>query len=520
VNALLGDAGAPPSALARDACAFACALLVYLAAAGGLFFYAAVLQIAILCGVVAGLFASRWELAAVAGAAAVGVGWLLGPPFAGLTLLSRGDLGSAIACVAGAALVAAATQRGASMLRGRVVQVLSIVLVTFVIANFWATGLGLDANTTRVTSWLAQRPIVGMAWNDDTTFAEIYHRMHEGQDYYQAVQSAFHDNAVVPPITSVLDVRPPAQQWIWQVIAPNSAFIFYDMLLLASLAIVAAAVLAGTLVRRQFAVVAAVPVATAFLYVVAGENVTYSETWAAALTLISLAALVYAAAHEKWRAAFIVGAMAALLAGSMREFCLILPVAGMAASWVAPPERRSVQKIAWVGVAGLLGVYYTAHVLAASRLITMEAPQFSPWFRPGLSNLVVAVRYFEPAFGALGWLPYAIAVLGVVGVAVAPRRQVRMLLSVVAGALIIAFALFRNGAYAARDPKLAVTYWGILLVPLLAACMPVAFALVPGMRRYCGEWPPSNEPEPAEEIAEAIADERHEPTHGEGGCAE
>jgi hypothetical protein len=103
---------------------------------------------------------------------------------------------------------------------------------------------------------------------------------------------------------------------------------------------------------------------------------------------------------------------------------------------------------------------------------------------------MVAVRYFEGAFGAIEWFPFAITVLGVAGVAVAPRRQVRVLLSAVVGALIVAFVLFRNEAYAVIDPNQVSDYWGILLVPLLAACMPVAFALVPGMRRYQGDEPP------------------------------
>jgi hypothetical protein len=508
INALRGDTAAPPPAIARDACAFACALLVYLAAAGGLFYYAAVVQIALLCGVTAGLFSTRWERAAAAASVAVAAGWMLGPPFAGFAPLLRTDYGTMLACAAGAAVAAAATQMAGTALGGRFVRVASIVLVAFVIANYWATAHGFDARGTSVARQLAQRPGPGTMWSDEAMYAEVYNRMHEGQGYYRAVQGVWRDNhlsaGVLP--ASVLDVRPPALQWMLRLIAPSTSLVFYDLLILSSLAIAAAAVLAGTLVRRQFGVVAAAWVAVSVGFVPRGDTM-FSETWAVALTLIALGALVYAAAHEKWRAAFLAGAVAALLAGAVREFCLILPVAGLVAAWVAPPERRRFQSITWAATAALLAVYYAAHVREASRILVAGGQGAGRWFHPGLSNVLLAVHYFDPAFGALGWSLVVVAAAGVIGAAVAPRRQVRALLGLVVSAFVIVFALFRNTPFALDDLTHTANYWGILLVPLLAACMPVAFALVPGMRRYCGEWPRSVEPELAARTAEETADE-------------
>jgi hypothetical protein len=500
MDAHMADAGVQPSAVARDACALACAPLVYLASAGRLFFWAPVPQLAFLCGMVAGLLASRWEWAAVAGAAAIAVGWTLGPPVGGAGQLARGDVASMLVCVAGAALVAVAARLGTSAFGGRFTRVASIALVAFVIANLWATAFGFNAQGPSVPSVMEQRAVPGTPWADESTYLEVYHRMREGQGYYSASAGVFRDDALFTEggPTSVLNVRPPALQWALHLIAPTTSLVFYDLLILSSLAIAAAAVLAGTLVRRQFAIVAAVPVATCFL-LVPGHNVLYSESWAVALVLISLGALVYAVAHERWRAAFVVGVIAALMAGAVREFCLIVPVAGFAASWVAPQKRRGFQKIAWILGGGALAVYYAAHVMAASGILVHgggSAVGAGWWFSPSASNLLEAIGYFTPGFGLLGWFVYLIAIGGVAGVAAAPRGQVRVLLSVVVGALVVAFTVFRAHAFTLGGQAGSLNYWGILLVPLLAACMPVAFALVPGMRGYPGEGLPAEKPVP------------------------
>jgi hypothetical protein len=492
MNALVGPPDIAPSPLARDVCGFAAALLLFVSASGGLFFLGALPQLAFVCGVLAALFATRVDFAAAEAAFAIVAGWLIAPPFDGVKVLHRGDAVLMLACAIGAGAVAAGVRWVAPRGGRHFIRIASGVLVALVVANFAVTALAYDVNVFSVTGWLAERPKAGTSWSDAAAYAEMHNRMLEGQTYYQAVAGVHRDNAAfVKAPEKVLDVRPPALQMTLAAIARTPASLYFDLLALSALGIVASSVLASTLVRRQFAVVAAAPVAMSLLGAVPTVAVIFAETWAVSLALIALAALVHAAAHEKWRAAFVTGVVAAVLAASVREFCLILPVAGLAATFVAPLDRRRFQRIAWGAAAVLLVAYYGAHFAAASRILAPGTAGGNWWFSPSVNNLVLAVQFFSGVFRTAGWLPFLLVLAGIAGIAGAPRGQSRVVLAVTTGALVVAFAIFRNSLHNVETGQAQdINYWGILLVPILLACAPGVFAFVTGMRRYRADAPP------------------------------
>jgi hypothetical protein len=493
-----------PTPLARNTAAFVCGLMVYLISAGGLFYYAAVPQSAILVGSMAGLFSNRRWMASAIGASAALSGWLLAPPVNGALQMTRGDLTAMIGLVLGSAAVAALVQWAVSSRGSAFVGTAVAVLVGLVIANVWVTALARDARVASVTAWLETPTVTGSPWSDDAAYVEVYRRVAGGADYYEAFRAVTYENVRwrTPP-DSVLGVRPPALFWLLRLVAPRPRGVFYGLLALSCAAAAAAAVLAASMVRRQFAVIAAAATGAAFLFVTTSAAVIFAESWAAAFAVISLAALIYAETHDRWTLPFVAGVASALAAAMLREFYLCIPLAGLLSAYLFADARSSAHRRAWIIAVGVLALYYMAHFYGASRIIVPATAAGLKWFAPSPGNLLGMARFFAEAFGPMGWVVYPMSLMGISAAAAAPRGRIRALLVVVFGALTLFFILFRSDAV--DQTGQSSNYWAIALMPILLACSPLAFGLVPGMRRRCAESrltsgsgsPPKSCPRPA-----------------------
>jgi hypothetical protein len=104
------------------------------------------------------------------------------------------------------------------------------------------------------------------------------------------------------------------------------------------------------------------------------------------------------------------------------------------------------------------------------------------WLRPALENLLSALTYGTRSVSPLAGVAIVFAIAGLVGVALAPSGQVRRLLGVIVGMLIVFFLLFRNDAVGVQNEP--INYWGTAVLPIIYACVPLVFSAVPGMRRH------------------------------------
>jgi hypothetical protein len=470
------------------------ALSVYLAAWHGLFYYnAPFVQLLVLSAATAGLIAKRWQLAAGAAGVALLAGWLLFPPVSPEGSLYRGDLASMAVYALGGAVIGGLVAWLASKVGERGVRVGSALLVCLVLANFCTTTVGLSRSVetsklgeqpVTISTWLQYRPVPGQNWSDEQVYLEEYHRMTEGSSYYDAVRTAWTDNATwgVPP-GSVFEVRPPAVFWLLRTLAPRFDGVLYVFLAMVVLAAAAAAAMSGVIVRPAFAVLGATLVVQYYLFLATTSGLIDAETWGSCFALAAVCCVAASQAlRSRWRAAFIAGAAAAAIAAMMREFFLIVPAAGVASTFAASAERKKTQWRVWAGAWAAVAVYYAVHVYNASHIITGGGRLgLFHWWRPGLGNMGYALIYATNYVGPTQLAAWVAVALGLLGIVCAPPGQARRAIAISVVVPLAFFAVFRNDA-ALNGVGTPINYWGVVVTPIVLACVPLVFSLVPGFR--------------------------------------
>lgn len=483
-----GTLAVEPSALGRNITGFACALIVYLSVRGLIFTHAPLIQLAGFVGATAGLFAFTIESAGIGAALAMAVGWVLLPPEVGTAFapeqLMRADIVELALLIFGSAAVAMTVRWSSSVGTGRVPAALVWVMVALLAVNLVASA---NAQFPLLQQRLEQRPVAGTPWADEDAYLEMHRRMLEGSTYHEAVLSVWQDNTLWDRAPDgVFDIRPFGLFMFYELISRDCASLPHRLLIIYVVALFAAAGLVDALMRRRFAIVGAACVAPALLYIVTSTHLMLAEAWAMPFAIIAVAALVYAAEHPNWRWAFLLGVVAACFAAAFREFYLCLFPAGLAAAYVAQSGRRHFQKLIWMLATGAIGTYYLIHIAMAARVVGGTGPM-TDWFHPSILNIIMAMGFLKDAFGAV-WIDAFFVLVGAVGVYLAPKGQVRILLGGVVLTLALFFLMFRTQVIDIVSGQV-YDYWGIALSPFLYTCVPLVFALVPGMRR----------PEPAPE---------------------
>jgi hypothetical protein len=474
----------------RSLAALLAALLTYLPASAGLLFYLPLPQLALLTGVAGGLLAPDPAFAALAAGAGVAIGMLLRAPSALAPAWgSPGALGPAAATVAGAAAVAYAARFALTRWRGRAGLLLTIGAVALIVANLWASVAVADRAPAfggrSLETILTEAPASGVPLSDDEFYHSVLVRLRAGEPYYAAFHDAYAANPRWGgPPDSVLSYRLPTLFYFLAAVPGGADGIVVALLLLVSGAVAAVVWLTAQRVRLPLAIPAAASLAAYFLYPLTRPSILYIEPWAATVSVIALACLVAADSGgepARGRRLLVAGVALVVLAALLRELMVFLLVAGIAGAAFAPRAERRFRLGLWSGGTALVVVAYAAHAAAASAAGIAGRLGVSPWLSGGPLFAYYGLLWNNRYLGADAWFPIVLALAGLTGALLAPDRSRKALLTAACVLPLGAFLFFGNGA--TTGSGIPVNYWGAIVMPLLIALSPWAFAAIPGMAR-------------------------------------
>ncbi len=134
--------------------------------------------------------------------------------------------------------------------------------------------------------------------------------------------------------------------------------------------------------------------------------------------------------------------------------------------------------LSWVLGLSVVGLSYAIHYSLA-RSVVDPSSTYTQFRAGGLAWVLNALRYATDHLGSGGWFALALAALGLLGAALIPELQLRLLVLLSTTVPLAAFLFVANTAV---DDRTGITknYWGAAVVPLLYACIPFVFALLPG----------------------------------------
>jgi hypothetical protein len=251
------------------------------------------------------------------------------------------------------------------------------------------------------------------------------------------------------------------------------------MLVLATLAVAATVLIAAPSVRLPLVLPGAAALSAYMLFWAASAKVAYVEPFAGGVAVLCAGAAATFAVRRTDLALWAAVALA-VAAASLRELLGYLPLAGAASVALVRAQGWRRRLVPWaVGCAAVVAIY-TAHLLSASRYVVPRAVGGS-FLRGGPSFLVDGVSYGTVYFGARTWLPFVVAALGVAGAALFADTELRAFCLASTLVPLGLFLVAGNGATSTMNGE-SINYWGGIVMPMLCALLPVAFAVIPSMR--------------------------------------
>lgn len=337
---------------------------------------------------------------------------------------------------------------------------------------------------------------------DAGIYFKTFYLMRDGKDFHQAFREAFKGDARMEGYPgAVFSFRQPLAFYLWSLLAPGDARgILYMWLAVASGALIAAYLLAATVVRRPLALLGPFALYPYLLFPATGHWLPFVEYWGAALGVISAALVARSVREGGSKGARREGIAAALAAAAalVREHMIYVIAAGFASALADKTRRR--RALFWIG-AGLAflggwGLHY-----AAVRRVTPAggAISVSSWLSGGLDYIGVTVLFgqqflmgwdwapsnklpwqagFNVSQGAQAWLaivPFLLVAGGIAGAFAARPLPLKVFLAVSVLLPFAVFAFFGTGEWGG--------YWGVVVMPMALAAVPVAFAWLPHGRR-------------------------------------
>lgn len=454
---------------------------------GGLFAGGATLQAGLLGGAAVGLVAAGIGDAAVA-ALAAGLLAVAAAPLDAWT--GRPWDFAAVAVVALTCILAAVGVRALAARYRQAGPVVLWVALGLIVANMWVSAFTVDSQWSfdpgagRELPPLFQRidtPHAGLPGvvGDDALYVDVTRRVRSGQGFYDALDEQWRADRE-SALSEVYNYRLPTLFLFWSLLPDNrSAVTAY--LVLASLAVAALPSLHKGSTPLPLVLPAAAALTVPFLYVAMRTVVMYTEPWAGAIAVLSLAAAARAASSASWRRFVVASVALALLATLAREILVLLLLAGLAASLFVRDEQRRFRSLAWgAGCLAAAGVYAVHASLVVPHL--RPAPSDGLLFRGGLANLQAGLMFATDTIAHRPWLPVLLALLGIAGAAAVRDRRQRLTSLLFAGMLGLAFLVVGNEAKNSFTLGV-VNYWGAGLTPALYSLLPAAFLLLRGPSR-------------------------------------
>ncbi len=469
------------------------AIVVITGAGAGLYFRTPVyLTLGLVAGLAAGIGCARWWRAIVVAAAGVVAGTVLAsavsdPPWHGNLFWVPGALECAIVAALLGAAVYYAVARSSSL-----TPLVSALAVSAILATMCLSGLTLASLRTAQgfapIERLGTTPQLTPQSSDEDLYLNYLAHLRNGEPYHTsavAVISEMNTHRTQSPVAldSPLSYRLPTLYWLLARLPSPAAFV--DLVLLVScLGVGAAYVLARQFVARVPALAGASLVAS-LLSGYAGLMLLDAETWAGILAICAVMFVALARRHEK-RALLMHAAAAAcvLLAASLRELSVAFLMLGLIAALADRSGNRRRAWIPWVVASLATGGIYTAHWTAARAAYRGTAGSHTiafPWFHADGSGLLSAVRLAANHAWVLPWFAWVFVLLGMAGSVLAPKDlPSRVMIVGVAVVGPLALLLLHPPGWATYGVP---GYWGDLFIPTTLACVPLAFAALPGVKR-------------------------------------
>ncbi len=470
--------------------AVAAATLSVVVSSGGLFFYLREAQVALLAGACAGLIAPSRKSAAAVAAASVLAGLAVGPASAWSSATAGSTL--VLAALAGAVL-AAAVGFGVKIAAHRWRRSGSWIVwavVGLLVANVWITTIRVgtavftDANGRATTPFYQQLKGTAAAEaqsSDESRYQKVLRAVERGRPFYPTWHDVFGPmrakNASAG--ASVFNYHLPTLFWFWAALPGSDVSVAYAYLVLLSLAIVSVPFVTRGTVRLPLAIPGAAAVASYLFIHGYSLKVLDAEPWAGALAVLAVAAWALSSRGGRWRAWAVAAVALGLLAALAREPAVLVLIAGLASAILIRDAQRRFRVAAWgLGVAAFAGLY-AAHYVNVRPLLW--GPEVGAVFRvSGLDTVISALTYGTPALGHSGPLTLVLACAGFLGIVQIRDRRTRLFVGIAVFSSLLTYLFVNNGAVIAAT-RAPVNYWGVVVVPVIYACIPALFAVVPTM---------------------------------------
>jgi hypothetical protein len=456
----------------------------YVCAGGGLFFLGGQWQVPLFVGFVVGLVLLEPRQGAAVSLLCVVVGMMISPPWA-LPHTQPGVAEYFIAAVLAAA-AGAAPGFARARLSGRSRQwftlAVSVALVAWVLVNLWIPLLsgGWPPRAFGPIEGRAIRevPALGSYTADSAMYMRVFYRMHQGEPYYSAFVESWRGMSVAYPLPNTpTGYRLPTWFWVWRLLPSDAFTVVYLYLAMASVAVVAAAFIAGQLVGPRLAPVASVALAAYALGVGYGPGLFYVDMPAMSIALVGVAVFLWAARSRRIELLWVAAGLMTL-AALTREILIYLPVLAALSALLEPKGERWRRAIPWVAGLAVFSAGYAVHAVAVGPLLQAGIGG-TRYTNGGLAYVIDGFSRFSGQFKGYGWTVFVLVALGLLG-AVASRRRASIAFAVFAAAAIALpfLAWFWIGNTGRDDVGQVFNYWGILVVPLALALWPACALLL------------------------------------------
>jgi hypothetical protein len=455
---------------------------MYLVVSDGLLYFAGVVQIALLIGIMTALLAERLRDALMIGVVGLLILQRLSPPMLPLQdalrpsdwLLSAGVAAMAVCGVWYARVCARHRET-------QLARVLAALIVVWLIVNLWVplvvagthplVGYGpLTAQSLRAI------PQAGQYITDDALYRRFFFLLHQGQGHYEAFSTAWRGLSNVEALpASVTAYRLPTFYWIWRALPDDAFLIVVVFLAFASIGVIAAASITGQLIGARYAPLAAAALACYGMCVAISVYVTYIDLPAACIALVGVALLVRATLQESRR--WLWSALAVLtLAALTREILAYLLVFGALSALRGSPAERWRRAAPWCATLAVFAAGYALHAYQVVTQIAQRTVHLS-YLGGSPAFALKALTLFSAVFSFGKPLLFTLFVGGVVG-AWHSRGRTGLAFSqwsiMVLVVPVVAMTALGNPGIDAQGAQ--VNYWGLLFVPLALALWPVALA--------------------------------------------
>jgi len=477
-----------PMAVWRDVIALAACVLTVVCLCGGLITYWwPWAQFGLIGGIVVGLISSSIPRAALVAAAGTSLGLTIGPVSSAFFPPSTPDrIQFGLLSMVLAAAIAAGT-RYILRITPASGRYLVMAVIALLAANLWMSSLSIAAQQT--FNPMTQTVVPSMneqiegnvppdfAGSDHVLYLRVYESIKAGQPYYQSFRKYFIEWSGGRAPNTVLNIRSPLLTYSWAAL-PGPRWMIYGFLALATVAMFLVPVTLSGLVRMPLAIPGSAALAAWFLYFPRQLPLLTTEAWAVMPALMSFAAMAASVRSDRWRTLTVVSAALAALSLAMRETLVFVMFAGFVSSVVVSWPQRRFRSAVWLGFSAAAFAALGANYWLARSVIDPDSG-YQGFVRGGVSQMLLALTYATDHLGLGGWLAYLLAGLGLLGAALIPDVRLRVFVLVSVVAALVAFLFVGNVAADTRT-GIGLNYWGVVVVPLLYTCIPLAFTLLPG----------------------------------------